>query len=74
MKKLKELIRKLIKKIDHLLIPFDVKFIDKFEKQIESCDTILNLGCGYKSILSNLKVRRKYTLGVDIFKEYIDIN
>ncbi len=56
-----------------LVRKFNISYIGIFEKVIEDCDTILDLGCGGgNSILGHLKKRKSYTLGVDIFEEYIE--
>lgn len=46
--------------------------VDIFESYIKDCDTVLDLGCGDSSLIQNLKVRKEYTVGVDIFPEYIN--
>jgi len=46
--------------------------IDIFESYIKDCDTVLDLGCGYKSPLEDLKEKKRYTVGVDAFRPYIE--
>ncbi len=50
----------------------DIKYTDIFELYIENCDTVLDLGCGSDSPIQNLKVRKEYTVGVDIFFDYVN--
>lgn len=71
MSKLKRFGLSLILRIDQI---FKIKYVSIFEKLIQNCDLILDLGCGKNSPLGRLKKRKNYTVGVDIFEKYIDIS
>lgn len=64
----------LISIIKYFTLTFSVKSIDLFSKEIENCNTFLDLGCGYNSPLEKIKKRKKYSLGVDIFNKYIEFS
>jgi len=56
----------LIKKLDKL-------YFKIFEKKVKDCNSILDLGCGTGSIvLKKIGKNFKYSVGVDIFKDYIE--
>ncbi len=43
------------------------------QKELKNCTTVLDLGCGPSSPLKNIK-NIKYSLGVEIFKPYLDLS
>ncbi|MGQ4876435.1 MAG: class I SAM-dependent methyltransferase [Promethearchaeia archaeon] len=62
-------LKNLYKKLDLGLEDFK-EFLDN---QLKDCNSILDLGCGRGSILALIK-RGIYTVGVDIYQEYIDLS
>ena len=44
------------------------------ENEICNCEKILDLGCGRQSPLRLIRSKKFYSVGVDIFKNYIDIS
>lgn len=71
MSKLKRFISNFIKLF---ILKFSKRYLDLFEKLLQDCDTVLDLGCGQNSSLGMIKKKKKYTLGVDIFENYIEIS
>ena len=51
---------------------FNLNYVHVLEKEIQDCKSVLDLGCGINSALGKINTNNKYTVGVDIFKEYID--
>ena len=51
---------------------FNLNYTYILEKEIQDCESILDLGCGMNSALGKINTNNKYTVGVDIFKECSD--
>jgi len=63
------MIREVFKKFDRLVFRyFYQQYWKTLEREINSCQTLLDLGCGTDSPILNFKHKLKYTLGVDIFE------
>lgn len=43
-------------------------FLSLLAKELNYCDSVLDLGCGHNSPLSILPISSRYTVGVDLFK------
>jgi len=71
---LKKIISGLLSLIDLAIVPFNITPMDQFEKAVDDCDSILDLGCGHSSGIRYLKKRKKYTVGVDLSEECIRIS
>lgn len=71
MSKFKRFCQRLIVRLRQI---YNIDYVSMFEKLIQNCDIILDLGCGMNSPLGRLKKRKNYTVGVDIFEKYIDIS
>ena len=59
---IKQIIYPIVHKLDYCL-----------QKELKSCDSVLDLGCGPSSPLKNCK-NIKYSVGVEAFKPYLDIS
>lgn len=58
-----------LKKCDRLVFRyFYQQYWKMLEREINGCQTLLDLGCGTDSPILNLKHKLKYTLGLDIFE------
>jgi SAM-dependent methyltransferase len=49
-------------------------FYDQFLKELQDCETVLDLGCGKSSPIQKLYPKPKFSMGVDIFEKYIKIS
>ncbi len=70
----KRVILKILFWLTHFTSLFNTNLIHIFESELQNIETILDLGCGKDSILGKINKRLKYTVGVDIFKDYIEIS
>lgn len=67
-----------LKKINDVLIKIDhqlnFRYIKFLEKNLQDCESILDLGCGYFSPLGLINTKKYFTIGLDIFEKYIVIS
>ena len=68
MKNLRPKIDKVVDTIFQTLFP---SWQEKLKKELAGCQTVLDLGCGYKSPIQNCGV--PYTVGVDLHEPYLRV-
>lgn len=70
----KKLIMKSLFWLKYFTLLFNVHFIKIFEDELEGIETLLDLGCGKDSIIGKIKKKLKYTVGIDIFEQDIELS